>query len=102
MDYVKHDKWFYMESDGKEYRARYEQRGWTYATLRMQVKETHLKKRFFQKPITVEKWCTVIYNSREANITGVRDFKTFYPVSQAKEDILLCIAEASKTHTERI
>lgn len=102
MSYVKHDTWFYTEHEGKEYRARYEQYGWTYATLRMQVKETYLKKRFLQKPVTMERWSTVIRDSREYGITQSRDNKNFYPTSQAKEDILLCIAEAIKKHTQRI
>ena len=102
MDYVKHDTWFYTEHEDKEYRAAYLQHGWTYATMRLQVKEKYMKRRLFGKSVETERWVTVIHDSRDCNITGVRDIKTFYPVSQAKEDILYCIAEASKTHTQRI
>ena len=64
---VKHYEWFYLEINGKEYRARYEEYGWTYATLRVEIEVQYEEPKyiFFGEKIPKKRWETIVWNSRE-------------------------------------
>ena len=70
--------------------------------MRVQVKEKYMKRRLFRKPVESERWVTIIHDSRETNLTQVRHKKDFYESHTAKTDMMVCINEVTKTHTERI
>jgi hypothetical protein len=64
---VLHYVWFYLEINGREYRARWEDRGWSYASLRVDIEvEYEIPKYFFfGEKVLKKRWRVITWDSRE-------------------------------------
>ena len=68
MAQVEHNRWFMIEIDGKEYRAKWKDYGYNYATARVDREETKSYRKYllFGPKIVKKKWKNVISNTRDA------------------------------------
>jgi hypothetical protein len=106
MAQVKHGLWFTTEYDGKRYRARYEDRGWSYSTLRVQEQKM-LKKRkwlFFGPMIEYTYWDTIIEDARDqmSEVCPIIYRNRFYEAYKTKLIIFRLLTTVKQVHHEHI
>lgn len=104
---VQHNRWFDLTVNGKEYRAVYISRGWTYAALEIQEKIVYEEPKywFFGEIVAKERWVTITYDHREdfptaSNVINCAKSYDAAVTRQIIENIIRC--QNNSKHTERI
>ena len=81
MAQVEHNRWFMIEIGGKEYRAKWKDYGYEYATARVDRLETKSYRKYllFGPKIVKKKWKNVISSTRDAapEIAAVKKQKRY-------------------------
>jgi hypothetical protein len=103
MAYVKHNTWFNFELDGQEYRAKYIDVGFTYASFRIKRQVITKSKKYwlFGPNIENKSWDYIVWNSGDANGESVRR-ELYYDATETKRRIQNYILRIKKEHSKRI
>ena len=105
---VQHNRWFTLEVNGKEYRAKIMDHGFSYSTIRLEkLKMIRRPKYYIFGPIIEEpSWNIVTSNSREEffHETYAIDRKRFYNAYEIRSQIekIVKLKDDDYNHTHRI
>ena len=106
MGHVKHGHWFSFEYLNEEYRARYEDYGWSYATLLVQKKVIFVRKKWwlFGPDVEFPLWDTVSHDSREelGQLYEPTSKSHFYDAYETKRILFKILGHTKLKHQERI
>jgi len=96
MEYVKHDTWFEYEYEGKRYRGKYTDRGWSFRSFAFQIETIDMQSSIFQwTPTPYYSWKTEIpcidYDYRTKHLSNTEEKLKLYPANLAKRDLIAVI-----------
>jgi hypothetical protein len=99
---VQHNKYFTLTIEGREYRARFRNYGYSYATLEIarRREEPHMRY-IFWGPL-VYGWKTLTRSSRDAEIGWPIHRRLFYRDSDARNLVTEVVRELSHVHKKSI